>query len=67
MPSGPNDKQLFDLARLLWEIYGSDYAKRPTIRHLAEMNCIATDGYVDGPKSLTFLSQLSIRSDGLSN
>jgi hypothetical protein len=43
-----HDHQLFDLAILMAEIYGSGYAPRPHLRHLAKGNRLAVAGFLDG-------------------
>ena len=48
LPAALHDHQLLNLAMLIPEIYGSTYAPRPHLPHLARRNALTLTGFLDG-------------------
>ena len=46
--NGYNDENKFDLARLLINIYGSDYIEHSRLEKLVERNCITNTDFLAG-------------------
>jgi hypothetical protein len=49
-PPLPGAHQIVALDRLVQLVYGEDFADRPRLRHLGDLNGITLDGFLDGPE-----------------
>lgn len=56
-PTPIHESQRVDLARLLKEIYGSNYAPRPHLKSIAEMNSLETSGLLDGKDEPSYFAR----------